>query len=112
MSLGLPLVTARDGGMVEQVEDGVNGFLVSENEPREMAHRVRTLLTNPDMRRRFGQASKRIANETFSMERMVERYATLLNLAPSDRPREVRIHPNNRGLRRPDVTEGASPCIS
>ncbi len=39
-----------------------------------MAHRVRMLLTNTEMRRRFGALSRRIALEEFSMDRMVERY--------------------------------------
>jgi glycosyltransferase involved in cell wall biosynthesis len=79
MSLGLPIVTARHGGTTEQVEDRINGFLVSEDDPAEMAHRVRTLLTNPEMLRRFGEASHRIATERFSMELMVKRYTHLLN---------------------------------
>ena len=79
MSLGLPIVTARHGGTTEQVEDRINGFLVSEDDPAEMAHRVRTLLTNPEMLHRFGEASIRIARERFSMELMVKRYTVLLN---------------------------------
>jgi hypothetical protein len=48
-----------------------------------MAHRVRMLLMNVRMRERFGTASRRIANETFSMDLMVERYARLLGLIPA-----------------------------
>lgn len=79
MSVGLPIVAARHGGTTEQVEDGVNGFLVSEDDPREMAHRVRTLLMNPEMLCRFGEASRGIASEKFSMELMVKRYTQVLN---------------------------------
>jgi hypothetical protein len=50
-----------------------------------MAHRVRTLLTNPEMRKRFGAASRKIAREKFSMERMVGNYLRLLD-GVADRP--------------------------
>jgi glycosyltransferase involved in cell wall biosynthesis len=112
MSLGLPVVAARHGGTSEQVEDGVNGFLVSDSDPAEMAHRVRTLLTNPEMLDRFGQASGTIANEKFSMELMVERYVHLLNPGPD-------IAPTPPGKRRAfpvstahTILEGEQPCIN
>ena len=85
MSLGLPIVANPAGGTAEQVEHGVNGFLVSDKDPRDMAHRVRTLLTNPETRRVFGEKSRSIAGERFSMERMVERYLTLLGLETGER---------------------------
>jgi glycosyltransferase involved in cell wall biosynthesis len=107
MSLGLPIVANSDGGVAEQVEHGVNGFLVSED-PKDMAHRVRTLLTNPAMRKRFGAASRRIAREKFSMDRMVGNYVRLLggaqehSLIPAPRP-VVRVHGGNGATLRGDL---------
>jgi glycosyltransferase involved in cell wall biosynthesis len=80
MSAGLPIVAARHGGTREQVIPGVNGFLVSDQNPKEMARRVRTLLLNPAMRRKFGQAGRKIVNQKFSMDLMVERYSQLLGI--------------------------------
>jgi glycosyltransferase involved in cell wall biosynthesis len=79
MSVGLPVVAASHGGVMEQILPGVNGFLVSDKDPKEMAHRVRMLLMNREMRRRFGEASRKIALEKFSMDLMVKRYMALLN---------------------------------
>lgn len=112
MSLGLPVVAARHGGTAEQVEDGVNGFLVSDADPAEMAHRVRTLLTNPEMLCRFGKASSSIAREKFSMERMVERYVRLMNPVP-----EIAILPRRRSREfeartAERIYEGEQPCIN
>jgi glycosyltransferase involved in cell wall biosynthesis len=113
MSLGLPIVTARNGGTSEQVENGVNGFLVSEDDPAEMAHRVRTLLTNPEMRRRFGEASRKLATEKFSIALMVERYVALLNAAPNGKPSSVR---NSYSSNDPVITnasiEGRQTCTN
>jgi len=112
MSLGLPIVTARHGGTTEQVEDGVNGFLVSEDDPAEMAHRVRMLLTNPGMLERFGQAASRIAREKFSMKLMVQRYTHLLNRDVIVTPPASRVTQPISVLSKNAVYEGEQPCIN
>jgi glycosyltransferase involved in cell wall biosynthesis len=78
MSAGLPIVAARHGGTSEQVKPGVNGYLVPDQDPRAMALKVRKLLTDPPLRRRFGRAGRKIAREKFSMDLMVKRYSALL----------------------------------
>jgi len=78
MAMGLPIVANPDGGTAEQVEDRVNGFLVSDQDPAEMAETVRFLLTNPEIRLAFGEASLRLAREKYSMEKMGRRYLDLL----------------------------------
>jgi glycosyltransferase involved in cell wall biosynthesis len=77
MALGLPVVANPNGGTAEQIEDGVNGFLVSDQDPSEMAERIHYLLSRPDARAQFGEAGKRIVQEKFSMERMVRGYMDL-----------------------------------
>ncbi|HXQ40218.1 MAG TPA: glycosyltransferase [Candidatus Udaeobacter sp.] len=76
MSMGLPIIANRSGGVAEQVEDGVNGYLVAS--PAEMADRAITLLKNKRLRERMGKASRAIARKRFSMEKMVEAYQELL----------------------------------
>ena len=77
MALGLPVVANANGGTAEQVEHGVNGFLVSDDNPGDMARRVRMLLDAPQLRRCFGEAGRRIVGQRFSMDRMARQYATL-----------------------------------
>jgi glycosyltransferase involved in cell wall biosynthesis len=76
MAMGLPVIANPDGGTAEQVVDGVTGFLVEA--PAAMATRVVELLGDPGKRRRFGTAGRARALELFSLEAMVERYASLL----------------------------------
>jgi len=78
MALGLPIVANPNGGTSEQVEQGVNGFLVSDEDPAEMAQRVDMLLRDPETCRRFGEASRRIVEQKFTMNRMARRYTDLL----------------------------------
>ncbi len=76
MAMGLPIVANRDGGIAEQVADGINGFLVDD--PLEMAMRVAELLRMPIRRRQFGAASRRRATETFALGQMAAAYEALL----------------------------------
>jgi glycosyltransferase involved in cell wall biosynthesis len=77
MAMKLPVVANRCGGRGEQIEDGVNGYLISD--PTEMAHRVESLLINDQMRKAFGEAGYKIVREHFSMERMVGSYSKVLD---------------------------------
>jgi len=77
MALGIPVVANAAGGTGEQVIDGENGFLVGGKDPKEMASRVRMLLTDRELRRRCGETARETAVRRFSMEAMVRRYLDL-----------------------------------
>jgi glycosyltransferase involved in cell wall biosynthesis len=47
------------GGLPEIIEDGATGFLVPERDPEALASRLETLLLEPDLRRRMGEAARR-----------------------------------------------------
>jgi glycosyltransferase involved in cell wall biosynthesis len=80
MAAALPVVTNRVGGTPEQVLDGVNGFLVSDRDPSEMAERVAFLLANPVAAAAFGRAGMQLVQREFSIEKMVQRYVRLFRL--------------------------------
>jgi len=71
-----------DGGTAEQIQHGVNGFLVSGEYPSEMATHVEFLLKNPETADAFGKAGREIARRQFPMSLMVERYLNVF--APAD----------------------------
>jgi glycosyltransferase involved in cell wall biosynthesis len=76
MAVGLPVISNRSGGMAEQVQDGLNGYLVDT--PLQMAARVCELLGRPAQRQQFGEAGRLRAAKHFSMSQMVQRYQALL----------------------------------
>ena len=80
--MGLPIVANADGGTGEQILHGVNGFLVSGEDPSEMSRQVELLLKNPEMAQAFGRAGQEIARRRFSVRLMVERYMKVLS--PND----------------------------
>jgi glycosyltransferase involved in cell wall biosynthesis len=60
------------GGVPEVVEDGVTGLLVPARDHEALAERIVRLLTDPELRRRMGDAGLERARQLFTVERMVE----------------------------------------
>jgi glycosyltransferase involved in cell wall biosynthesis len=81
-SMGLPLITTDAPGCNDVVEDGVNGALVPAHDSAALSHAIVRLLGQPELCRRFGQASRQRAVERFDLSVVVEQtrrhYAELL----------------------------------
>lgn len=58
MAMRLPVVTTRITGIAELVEDGHSGLLVSPGRPDELAEALERLLTDPSLRRQFGEHAR------------------------------------------------------
>jgi glycosyltransferase involved in cell wall biosynthesis len=71
MAAGKPIVATSTGGIPEVVEDGVTGILVPPRDDAAMAEAIVSLLKDPELRRRMGNAGLSRARERFSAERMV-----------------------------------------
>ncbi len=68
MAMGKPVVGTRLGGTVEQIEEGVTGFLVPPGDPNELAAALARLLSDPDLRRRMGENGRKRFLEMFEFE--------------------------------------------
>ena len=83
MAAGIPVVANPSNGIVEQIDDGINGFLIDEASPQSMATAVERLLRDYDLRRKMGAAARLKVAEKFSMEGMVEGYRAAFGCAVS-----------------------------
>jgi len=72
MAHGLPVVAMKRGGVPEVVEDGKNGLLVGEPEPKLFAEAIGQLLAKPAEAQRMGQAARETIAARFSVARMVD----------------------------------------
>lgn len=70
MSLGLPVVATPIGSNPEIIEDGVNGFLADSDD--EWEDRLRTLIDNPELRRKMGDAARRTAEDRFGLSKQID----------------------------------------
>lgn len=71
VACGVPIVAARAGGIPEVVKDGENGYLVPPRNAKALLEKITYLLHRPDTARRFGENGIKIAENEFSIERMV-----------------------------------------
>ena len=70
-ALGIPTIATNTGGAPEIIEDGVNGLLVTPEDPQSFAEAIERLYHDPELRREMGEAGKRLMPQKFSVERHV-----------------------------------------
>ncbi len=92
MATKLPAVGTAVGGVPETIVDGITGFVVPPRNSDRLAVAIRTLLLDPDLRLRLGEAARdrviREFDERITVRRTIQLYRDLL------------------GTRRPPVGEG------
>lgn len=85
---GVPVVVTDAGGSREAVQHEQTGLVVSKCRPDLLAEALLSLLRNPDLRQRLGQAGQNRARREFTRERMVEAmvrvYGEVLNRPEGD----------------------------
>jgi trehalose synthase len=74
---GTPVIGGNAGGIRYQIEDGVNGFLVSSVE--ETAERIVRLIKDQKLREEMGKKAKETVREKFLLIRYLEQYLDLFN---------------------------------
>jgi glycosyltransferase involved in cell wall biosynthesis len=75
MALGIPVVASPVGVNSTIIDDGRNGFLASD--PAEWSAKVRRLLEDADLRRRFAAEGRRTVEEYYSARTQVPRLVEL-----------------------------------
>ncbi len=77
MALARPVVATGIGGTVEQVVDGVTGYLVAPGDSLAMADAIEKLLVSSERRRSYGENGRERFLERFEFEHF---YQTILDL--------------------------------
>lgn len=73
LSTGRPIITTDKPGCRETVDDGVNGFKIPAKDGEAIAEKIETLLADRHMMNAMGAASRKKAENEFSVESVVER---------------------------------------
>jgi glycosyltransferase involved in cell wall biosynthesis len=69
MQAGAPIVATRGGARSEVIDDGINGLLVEEQNPRDLAEKILRLLDEPALRERMGSANRHKFQKQYTHER-------------------------------------------
>ena len=77
MASRLPVIATRVGGNPELVEAGMTGQLVPAGDGEALARAMLTYFTERSLARRHAKAARRVAENRFSLKRMVADYTAL-----------------------------------
>jgi len=92
MAVGKPVVATAAGGVLDIIEDGINGLLVPCKDSSAIAKAVLELLSDREKARRMGLAARRRVEEKFTMQSHVaaiqEIYGSILGVSKGNRSDE------------------------
>ena len=98
MSMGLPAIATNLGGSLDQVVQGVTGFLVPPADPPALAAKIELLARDPELRRRMGVAGRERIAAHFGLPEMVTKIETVYESLLSEQPRRVQNLSVNAGI--------------
>ncbi|MBD2436929.1 glycosyltransferase family 4 protein [Nostoc sp. FACHB-110] len=78
MLCGTPIIAAKAGGARELVEHGVNGFLVTPENPRELAQVINTCLQEKEIMTTIANHAQSLASKNFDVAIINQQIAQLL----------------------------------
>ena len=74
LACGLPVVATAVGGIPEQVEEGVTGFLTPPEDAESMASRIVQILEDDKLKQKMSVDAAESARKKFSIEKQVNEY--------------------------------------
>ena len=75
MATGLPIVSVKKGAIIDTVVNNKNGYLIdSKNNIEQLAEKLNILVKNKDLRKNFGEKSRKIVLEKFNKEKKLEEF--------------------------------------
>ena len=74
MSSGLPIIATEVGGIPEQVDEGVNGFLVPVKRPDAMAEAVLKLNADINLQMKMGENSRKTVMKKYTVDNVLDQY--------------------------------------
>jgi len=75
---GVPVVGSSTAGIPEVIQHGVNGFVAPAGSPKELASRMKELLLNEALCRKFAAEARRTAERDFDLDRNLRIVARLM----------------------------------
>ncbi len=78
-AMGKPLITTNAPGCKEVVKDGYNGFLVRVKDSKILAEKIKILIEDENLRKKFGDNSREYIKKEFDVKIVVKKYLELYN---------------------------------
>lgn len=85
MASGKPVIASDLPGVNEIVKNGITGYLVEPKNIEQLSQRILKIIKNDELRKKFGENSRRVAISEYNWENIVEKFEELYNDAISTR---------------------------
>lgn len=72
MACGLPILAAGVGGVMESVEDGVNGFLADPADVKTWNSKLKMLIQDKELRQKMGEKSRETAVSQYDIKNTIK----------------------------------------
>jgi glycosyltransferase involved in cell wall biosynthesis len=79
MYFAKPVITSDAVGTTFMIKNGVNGFVVPEQDSDALFKALYNILTDSELEKRMGEASKKVINEGFTYQNMLDGFNQALN---------------------------------
>lgn len=83
MAAGLPVVSTREVGVPEMVDDGRTGILVPPSDPRALASALSRLLQDPAGAAAMGREGRKVVEERFDLRQQARQVAATIGPVPT-----------------------------
>lgn len=79
MQIGIPVIASNEGAIPDMIKNGLNGYLIEKGNALEFANKIQYLIENPEIRIKMGKESRRLYEENFTEEKMIEKLINVFN---------------------------------
>lgn len=79
MSMGLPVVVSESGNFQKLVTSGINGLVYPTDDFSKMASAIQKLITNKNLRSKFGRNARKKVTSNFSWESHCDKIRTIIS---------------------------------
>ncbi|NJL76439.1 MAG: glycosyltransferase family 4 protein [Saprospiraceae bacterium] len=74
MGMGIPVIGTRSEGIIDVLENGKNGLLFEDGDDKGLADSIELIMNTPQVRNELIAAGRIAVQQTFTLERTIERY--------------------------------------
>ncbi len=79
MQCGLPCITTAEGGILDIIEDGVNGVVCKTDDSHSLSQAIESLIKDKEKRKKMGMKGRKRYENFFSLDKFYIRFADILS---------------------------------
>lgn len=79
MAASLPVIATDKGAISESISDGINGFIVSDRSPDQIAEKLLLLINDPNLRKQMGERNRLDYEAKYTEGRMVDNFRNVFD---------------------------------